>query len=150
MVSFFEQHSYINSIWLSSQHSTLHPILDILTDCLDNIHSKNFFTSIFLDIKKAFDSVCHKKFTKGLEFYGIHGLANELLQSYLKNRLQYVTTLGMLILTLKNRIYGVSQESILRLLLFLIFINDLPACLHSVPRLFLDDTTLLIGETTFL
>ena len=35
-------------------------------------------------------------------------------------------------------------------LLFLIFINDLPACLHSVPGLFSDDTALLIRETTFL
>ena len=34
--------------------------------------------------------------------------------------------------------------------LFLIFINDLPACLHSVPRLFTDNTALLICETTFL
>ena len=42
------------------------------------------------------------------------------------------------------------QRSILGSLLFLIFINNLPACLHSVPRLFADDTTQLISEITFL
>ena len=89
MISFFEH----NNILISTQfgfrhnHSTLYPILDILTDCLDNIQNKNFTTLMFLDIKKAFDSVCHKKLIKKLDFYGIRGVANDLLQSYLNSAL---------------------------------------------------------------
>ena len=128
-------------------HSTLHPILDILTDCLDNIQKKNFSTLIFLDIKKAFDSVCRKKLIKKLDFYGIRGVANDLLQSYLNNRLQYVS-IGNANSNLEKIEYGVPQGSIFGPLLFLIFINGLPKCLHSVPRLFADDTALLISDST--
>jgi len=48
---------------------------------------------IFLDkpIKKAFDSVCHQKIIKKLNFYGIRGVANNLFSSCLSNRSQCVT-----------------------------------------------------------
>ena len=116
-----------------------------------NIHNKNFSSLIFLDIKKAFDSVCRKKLIKKLDFYGklIRGVANELLQSYLKNRMQFFA-IGNAKSDLKKIEYGVPQESISGQLLFLIFINDLPACLHVVYRLSADDTALLISEATFL
>ena len=149
IISLFEQ----NNILISTQfgfrhnHSTLHPILDSLTDCLDNIQNKNFSTLILLDIKKAFDSVCHKKLIKKLDFYGIRGVANDLLQSYLNNRFQFVA-IGNANSNLKKIEYGVTQDSILGPLLFLIFINDLPKCLHSVPRLFADERALLISDAT--
>ena len=65
---------------------TLYSILDIMTECYDNIHHKRFSTLLFLDIKKAFDSVCHQKLLKKLNFYGIRGVANTLISSYLRNR----------------------------------------------------------------
>ena len=123
MISFFEQ----NNILISTQfgfrhnHSTLHPILDILTDCLDNIQNKNFSTLIFLDIQKALDSVCHKKLNKKLDFNGIRGVVNDLLQFYLNNRLQYVA-IGNANSNLKKIEYGVPQGSILGPLLFLILL----------------------------
>ena len=108
LVSFFEK----NNVFVPTQfgfchnHSTFHPILDILTDCfnnihskkfstlelftvkidcLDNIHCKKFSTLIFLDIKKAFDSVCHKKLNLKSEiFMAFVKCQNELLQSYWK------------------------------------------------------------------
>ena len=42
-------------------HSTLDSSLDIMTECYDSTHFKRFSILLFLDIKKAFDSVCHKK-----------------------------------------------------------------------------------------
>ena len=88
-----------------------------------------------------------QKLIKNLDFYGIRGVSNDLLQSYLNNRFQFVA-IGNANSNLKKIEYGVPQGSILGPLLFLIFINDLPKCLHSVPRLFADDTALLISDAT--
>ena len=38
--------------------------------------------------------------------------------------------------------YGISQESSLKRFLFLLYVNDLPNAVQSVPQLFADDTCL--------
>ena len=103
---------------------------------------------MFLDIKKAFDSVSHKKLIKKLEQYGIRGVADDLIKSYLEKRKQFVSITNFNSSDLVIE-YGVPQGSILGPLLFVIYINDLPSCLQSLPRFFADDTALLItGKTT--
>ena len=42
--------------------------------------------------------------------------------------------------------YGIPQGSILGLFLFLIYVNDLPSVMQTVPRFFVDDTALLTTE----
>ena len=71
-------------------------------------------------------------------------MANELIKSYLSDRLQYVE-LG----NVKSRIkikYGVPQGSILGPLLFILYINDLPNSFINQPSLFADDTCILISN----
>ena len=125
-------------------HSTIHSILDIITESYQNIDDKRFFALLFLDIKKVFDSVSHKILINKLEFYGIRGVANKLSHSYLQNRKQFVS-----INNFKTKFdlvtYGIPQGSILGLL-YLLYINDPVVFLHTMLKLFADDTTLLMQQ----
>ena len=78
-----------------------------------------------------------------LNHYGIRGVANELIKSYLSDRFQYVE-LDNVKSSRINIKYGVPQGSILGPLLFILYINDLPNSLINQPTLFVDNTCILI------
>ena len=80
-----------------------------------------------------------------LEHYGIRGITLDLLAPFLSNRYQYVS-LNNHQPPLKNNTYGVPQGSVLGPLLFILYINDFNACVTSMPRLFADDTCLVIKD----
>ena len=92
LIYFFQRNKILipTQFGFRHNHSTLYPILDMMTECYDNIHPKRFSTLLFLAIKTAFDSVCHKKLLKKLNFYGIRGVANTFISLYLRNRKQFV------------------------------------------------------------
>ena len=78
-----------------------------------------------------------------LHHYGIREVGNQLIESYLTNRMDYVEINNVA----SNRLplkYGVPQGSVLGPLLFLIYINDLHNAVHTSPRLFADDICLLL------
>ena len=114
LLSFLERNKTIVSSQYGFRHnrSTTHPILDLITSCFDNINSKQYTTLLFLDIRKAFDSVPHNKLIKKLEHYGIRGVANSLLKSYLNDRKQFVSIANT---NSSDKVidYGVPQGSIL-------------------------------------
>ena len=121
--------------------SITHALLDVLTSCYENIHDNLYTGLIFLDLAKAFDTVCHDILLSKLDYCGIRGTAKDLLQSFLKRK-QFVSVKGCKS-TIVNNYYGVAQCSILGPLLFLIYVNDLPTSITCVPRLFADDTCLV-------
>ena len=96
---------------------------------------------MFIDLRKAFDSVSHKILFQKLYHYGIRGPAHKLIESYLFSRYQFASNNST---TSKALNIGVPQGSILGPLLFLIYINDFPNAIVSKPRLFADDTCLIL------
>jgi len=68
-----------------------------------------------------------------------------IIYSYLSTRQQCVS-INNVNSNLEYVTYRVLQGSILGPLLFLIYINDLPYCLQTIPRFFADDISLLISE----
>ena len=98
-----------------------------------------------MDIKKAFDSIDHQILIEKLNHYGIRGVANELIKSYVSDRLQYVEFDNVKSSRINIK-YGVPQGSILGPLLFILYINDLPNSLINQPTLFADDNCILISN----
>ena len=77
-----------------NNHSTSHALIsliDLIKKYLDNDY---FFCGVFIDIQKAFDTFNHEILLVKLNFYGIRGLDNSWLKSFLENRKQYVNLPG--------------------------------------------------------
>jgi len=60
----------------------------------ENTDNKKAMCSVFLDLKKAFDTVNHNILLFKLESYGTRGLPHQLLKSYLSNRKHYTIING--------------------------------------------------------
>ena len=99
---------------------------------------------LILDFSKAFDFVVsHSKLLFKLRRLGLHLKILEWVQDFLTSRLQYVA-IDDCQSTPRKVTSGFPQGSVLGLLLFFIYVNDLPAQIQSCCRLFADDVILYI------
>ena len=98
--------------------------------------------AIFLDLKKAFDTVDHEILINKLASYGIKDNELDWFKSYLCNRSQAVHVNSFLS-DFKTYNTGIPQGSILGPLLFIIFVNCLPDVVTCKTVMYADDTSLM-------
>ena len=68
-------------------------VSEVCRDITANIEIEQITCSIFLDLRKAFDTVNHNILLLKLQAYGVRGLPLQLLQSYLTYRSQCTCTI---------------------------------------------------------
>ena len=137
---------FIKKYGFRSNYSTIHALTNLTEKLRSSLDCTHIVCGVFIDLEKAFDTVSHKILCDKLNNYGIRGKVNGLLESYLKNRKQYVSINGFHSITMPIKC-GVPQGSSLGPLLFLIYINDLRLSLDkSEAGHFADDTFIIYAS----
>ena len=95
---------------------------------------------VFLDLSKAFDRAWHDELLYKLKGNEIDGNLFKLIESFLNNRCQRVVGNGQSSVW-KLVLAGMPQGSVLGLLFFLVYINNLPLGLIIDVNFFADDTS---------
>ena len=112
----------------------------------ENMDNNKMNLAIFLDLRKAFDTVDHSILIKKLNSYGIVDRTGDWFESYLTNRTQFCTLNGN---KSKQRkvTCGIPQGSCLGPLLFIIYLNDFENSLqYSRASIYADDTNVTIAS----
>ena len=148
MESFIEQNDILSpsQYGFRKAHSAQHAILDIVSTIQDNMGKRLFSCDVFIDLKKAFDTVDHKILLHKLDHYSFRGVINKWFSSYLEGRTQ-TTQIVSFISKRKNISCGVPQGSVLGPLLFLIYVNDTQESSDKLNFfLFADDTNAVYAD----
>ena len=123
-----------------TNHSTQHAIITLVDKIKKSVDSGDIVINLFVDLRKAFDTVSHSILVKKLYAYGIQGNILELCASYLKNRTQFPY------LRWRKITCGVPQGSILGPLFFIAYMNDIfQASKYLYNILYADDTSILLS-----
>ena len=147
VVTHLELHNilYSKQFGFRKNHSTIDAITTLMGEILNGFE-KNFMTlSIFIDLHKAFDTVSHSLLLKKLDLLGIRGCELTWFENYLSNRKQFVSTSSNCKSDLQTVSIGVPQGSLLGVLIFQLFINDIYRILRFCSCiLYADDTTFYV------
>ena len=146
--SFIEQKNLLtpSQYGFRKAHSTQHAILDIVNAIQTNMNNCLFSCWIFIDLKKAFDTVDHEILLHKLDHYGFHGIINIWFSSYLQGKTQ-TTQICPHISERLDSTWGVPQGSVLGPQLFLLYINDIQESSDKLSfYLFLEDINILFTD----
>ena len=119
--------------------SAINQLLSNITEIYESFEKYDEVRAVFLDISKAFDKVWHEGLIFKVERSGIQGQLINLLKDYLVGRKQRVVLNGQES-EWEQMMSGVPEGSVLGLLIFLIYINDLTDNISSSIKLFADDS----------
>ena len=130
-----------------SKHSTQQALITLVDRVTKSLDRGNIIISLFIDLKKAFDTVHHQVLLRKLYACGIRGILLKWFESFLTDRSQYVIYDGVKSETRPVEC-GVPQGSFLGPLFFIISMNDI--CNVSdlmFAIMYADDTCFLINCT---
>ena len=130
-------------------HSTGTCLLDFVDNLFANIDQGMTCGVLFLDLRKALDTVDHKILVEKLCKYGVKFSALKWIESYLEGCHQVMKVDGELSPP-ASVTFGVLQGFILGPLLFTIYVNDIPKCIHNAKiNLYAGDMAISVtGKTT--
>ena len=118
----------INDILSNNQYgcrnNSFLALIDLNEQLTKSIVDKLCTIGVFIDFKKAFDTIDHSLLLQKLNRYVIRGIANSWLGSYLKERSQYIFYNNENSDEM-NICCGVPQGSILGPKMFILYINDM-------------------------
>lgn len=139
-----------NQFGFRRNKSTSSAVNDLIDHITRNIDKKKKVLSIFLDLKKAFDTVSIPNLISKLEELGIRGQTLNIFRDYLQNRTQCVKIQNYLSRE-EPVTFGVPQGSVLGPTLFIIYVNQLCNLNLENGRIvsFADDTVLTFSGDTW-
>lgn len=151
LVKFLEENKLLssNQYGFREGHSTEEAIFKLTKNIYNSIDNKTKSLCIFLDIRKAFDTINFEITYQKLIKLGITDKCLNFLKSYLEGRTQ-VCKINGVISNEMHILSGVPQGSVLGPLIFLMYINSLCELkINGSIFCYADDTALFFEDTTW-
>lgn len=149
--NFLEKNSMLSNCQYAfrKRRSTHLALLEQKEFILKNIKKRQLTLGVSIDYSKAFYSINHKLLLEKMRYYGIRGIALELITSYLGHSSQFVQV-NNLRSKIRQLHLGVPQGSILGPLLFNMYIIDIVNVdTNTKYIIYADDVTLLVSSCSW-
>ena len=146
ILEYIDKHLSLHLCGYRKRYSMQAALISMLEKWKLSIDNKGFAGGVLMDLSKAFETINHQLLLAKLHAYGFSKQALAIICSYLSNQKQRIK-INNVFSSWKDLILDVPQGSILGLLLFNIYLNDLFSFVKDVGICnFADDTTTYIFD----